>query len=152
MTEMKKVLMASLGIGLSVMSIHNSATSAELRVTITGIQSDLGEIEVQAFEGEDGWLKEDHPGTKITRTSAADAIDGVLTMTISDLTPGEYALAIYHDENMSGELESGFMWRPKEGWAFSNNTKPRFGPPSYTKARLRVLDYGSTASVRLEYP
>ena len=53
---------------------------------------------------------------------------------------------------MSGELETGFLWQPKEGWAFSNNVKPGMGPPSYAKARLRVLEFGSKATAQLEYP
>ena len=128
------------------------AQAAELTITANGVNGAEGEVEFRLFAGKEGWLKSDHPQTQERRVSVAEAVDGAVSATFTDLPPGEYGLAIYHDEDMSGELESGFMWRPKEGWAFSNNIKPRFGPPNYDKAKVIVTDDGAATEVLLRYP
>jgi uncharacterized protein (DUF2141 family) len=49
---------------------------------------------------------------------------------------GEYAIAVYQDENGNGKLDTGFFGIPSEPFAFSNNFKPRFGGPSFEKCRF----------------
>jgi uncharacterized protein (DUF2141 family) len=34
----------------------------------------------------------------------------------SDIKPGNYAIAVIHDENRNGELDTNMFGIPKEGW------------------------------------
>ena len=129
-----------------------AAQAADLTVNISGVEGDIGPVEVQLFVGKDGWLNADFPGSQKIQKASAEAVDGVLSLTFTDLAPGDYGFAVYHDENESGKLEQGFMWRPKEGWAFSNNIKPRFGPSKFKKGKVEVTADGTETDVRLTYP
>jgi len=56
---------------------------------------------------------------------------------IKDIPNGEYAVAIYHDENSNGKLDTGWFGIPAEGVGASNN-KASFGPPSYKDALFKI--------------
>ncbi|MGE0638520.1 MAG: DUF2141 domain-containing protein [Bacteroidia bacterium] len=55
-----------------------------------------------------------------------------LTTQITDLDYGEFAMAIYQDEDSNGEINKNMIGVPTEGYAFSNNYKPRVKAPSFS--------------------
>ena len=59
------------------------------------------------------------------------------------------AIVVYHDENGDGELNTGLFWRPKEGFAFSNNYIPK-GPPKFEKATVNMI-HGEIINITLNY-
>jgi uncharacterized protein (DUF2141 family) len=56
----------------------------------------------------------------------------ILTATITDLKYGEYAIAIYQDVNSSGKIDKNMIGIPTEGYAFSNNFKPKVKAPAFS--------------------
>ncbi len=56
----------------------------------------------------------------------------------SGLGEGTYAISIFHDENDNGKLDSNFIGIPSEPYAFSNNAKGMFGPPSFDQCKFEV--------------
>lgn len=51
-----------------------------------------------------------------------------------DIPPGRYAMAVVHDENMNGKLDSKWMGIPTEGYGFSMDAKALLGAPSFSSA------------------
>ena len=51
-----------------------------------------------------------------------------------NLEPGDYAVAIYHDENGNGQLDKRLFGIPKEPYGFSNNYRPRLSAPNSATA------------------
>jgi uncharacterized protein (DUF2141 family) len=78
-------------------------------------------------------------------------VDGMPTMEFrfDDIPPGEYALALFHDENSNYELDQNFFGIPKEGFGFSNNAMGNFGPPSYQDAKFELKE-GSYVTLNIE--
>lgn len=70
--------------------------------------------------------------------------------TFKNLTAGNYAVAIIHDENKDGELNTNFLGIPKEGFGFSNNEIGTFGPPSFKKAAIK-LQKNTVISIKIRY-
>jgi len=73
---------------------------------------------------------------KIARQNISDAIlsssiSGITELHINDLPEGQYALAIYHDENGNDELDTNWLGIPKEPIGFSNSKMRTFGPPGF---------------------
>lgn len=56
---------------------------------------------------------------------------------VENLTPGEYAFIVYHDENDNGRVDRNFIGIPIEPIGFSNDYRPK-GPPSYSRAAFRL--------------
>jgi uncharacterized protein (DUF2141 family) len=57
-----------------------------------------------------------------------------MTYTFKDLPQGEYALAIYHDENKNSKLDKNMLGVPTEYYGFSNNARRTFSAPSFEEA------------------
>ena len=51
-----------------------------------------------------------------------------------DIPPGTYAIALIHDENMNGKLDTNWLGIPKEGYGFSNDARGVVGTPSFSAA------------------
>jgi len=67
-----------------------------------------------------------------------------------DLPSGNYALALIHDENANGKLDT-VLGIPREGFGFSRNPAIRFGPPKFTESRFAVTSGTIDESVRVKY-
>jgi uncharacterized protein (DUF2141 family) len=70
--------------------------------------------------------------------------------TFKNLKPGNYAVAVIHDENKDQELSKNFIGIPKEGFGFSNNEIGMFGPPSFEKAAVSVKK-DTTVIIKLRF-
>jgi uncharacterized protein (DUF2141 family) len=67
-----------------------------------------------------------------------------------DLKPGTYALALIHDENGNGKLDTSLVI-PREGFGFSRNPAIAFGPPKFGAAQFAVSTGESAQSIKMKY-
>jgi uncharacterized protein (DUF2141 family) len=69
-----------------------------------------------------------------------------------ELPAGDYAVAVVHDENGNGKLDTNFLGMPTEGWGATNNVKPRMSAPTFEQSKV-TLRQGQrlVARVRLNY-
>ncbi|MCI4591529.1 DUF2141 domain-containing protein [Sphingobium sp. BYY-5] len=69
---------------------------------------------------------------------------------LGQLAPGNYAIAIIHDENSNGKLDT-FAGIPREGVGFSRNPAIRFGAPSFKSASFTVAGAAVEQDIKLKY-
>lgn len=69
---------------------------------------------------------------------------------LGTLAPGDYAIAIIHDENGNGKLDT-FAGIPREGVGFSRNPVLRFGAPSFKSASFSVAGAPVEQAIKLKY-
>lgn len=69
---------------------------------------------------------------------------------LGSLPPGEYGLAVIHDENGNGKLDT-FAGIPREGVGFSRNPPIRFGAPSFRSALFAVSGSAVRQEVKVKY-
>lgn len=124
---MKKVL-------LLILLLPSITFSADINVEISNINNNKGIVSIGLFNTENSFPKE----KKTYKAIKIDAITGVLNYQFSHVPSGEYAIAIYHDENENNKLDKNFLGIPKEGFGFSNNAKAIFGPPPFYKAKFKL--------------
>lgn len=72
------------------------------------------------------------------------------SFSLPGLSPGDYALAVIHDENGNGRLDT-FVGIPREGYGFSRNAPVRFGPPRFAAARFAVSGETTSERVTMRY-
>jgi uncharacterized protein (DUF2141 family) len=87
------------------------------------------------------------PAATRMRIPAAN-IAGDMRVTVNG--SGTYAIAIVHDENGNGRLDT-MMMMPREGFGFSRNPAIRLGPPRFADAAFAVGDAAVRQSVRVRY-
>jgi uncharacterized protein (DUF2141 family) len=68
-----------------------------------------------------------------------------------DIPPGTYALAVIHDENRNGQLDTNRLGIPKEGYGFSNDAKGFFGAPSFSAAKFKYDGQKLELTINLHY-
>jgi len=68
-----------------------------------------------------------------------------------DIPPGTYAMAVIHDENMNGKLDTNWLGVPTEGYGFSNNATGVLGPPPYSAASFRYDGQTVQLTMSLKY-
>ncbi|MBC29503.1 MAG: hypothetical protein CMH48_01530 [Muricauda sp.] len=107
----------------------------ELSVEVHGVPSSEGKINVAVYNSEDGFLKFD----KVFKCDSIAAQKGVTHLSIKNLPAGEYALAIFYDENGNNKLDTNWLGIPKEKVAFSNAKMKTFGPPNFKECSFKVV-------------
>ena len=114
-------------------------------VIIAGVEHGKGYIDVKIYTDKKSFLKEE----LATETIRKKASKGETIVPLSKFHEGTIAIVIYHDENNDGKLNTGLFWRPKEGFAFSNNYIPK-GPPKFNKTAIELV-HGEPVTIKLHY-
>jgi uncharacterized protein (DUF2141 family) len=68
-----------------------------------------------------------------------------------DIPPGTYALAVIHDENMNGKLDTNWLGVPTEGYGFSNDAKGSLGAPLFSAASFAYDGARLDLTISLQY-
>jgi uncharacterized protein (DUF2141 family) len=67
------------------------------------------------------------------------------------IKPGTYAIAVIHDENLNGELDTNFLGVPTEGYGFSSGAKAAFSAPSFSDAKVSYDGQTLDLTISLNY-
>ena len=105
-----------------------------LSVEVKGVKSSTGNINIAIYNRSRGFLKYEEV-FKVDRIAAQEV---TTNFKIMDLPNGEYAVAIFHDENGNDKLDTNWLGIPKESVAFSNAKIKAFGPPSYKECAFNM--------------
>jgi uncharacterized protein (DUF2141 family) len=127
---------------------HGSAPPEELTVDVTGLKSSRGTCQVQVFGSANAFPAE--TSRAITSVSGTIA-GGKCRVKLNDLAPGEYAIAVVHDENGNGKLDTTLLGMPKEGVGNSNNPARAGGPPSFSAAKFTFSGGRQVVVVTIRY-
>ena len=114
-------------------------------VVIPNVEHDRGYIDVKIYDSKDSFLKEDEAVEAVRKK----VNKGEVVVPLTKIHEGQIAIVVYHDEDGDGELKTGLFWRPKEGFAFSNNYSPK-GPPKFSKASINLV-HGEPVYIELNY-
>lgn len=106
----------------------------KLTISVEGVESSIGRINVAVYNKSEGFLKFD----EVYRSDSAQASKGTTYIDIDGLPEGVYALAIFHDENGNNELDTNWLGLPKESFGFSRGRMKAFGPPSFRECAMRI--------------
>lgn len=122
------------------------AQNHDLQVSITNLRNSTGQFLIAIYNGADGFPKKPEKAYRSLVVPAQQS-----RFIIGDLPTGQYAVAIIHDENSNGKVDTGGPFGiPKEGIGFSRNPNISFGPPSFDKAAF-TLQQDSSIEIRTKY-
>ena len=136
------VRVVALMLGLTV---GVAARAVTLEVEILLPKADRGSVYVALFDDAEAFPDADRARARKTRPVEGDAV----TLTISDLTPGQYAVAAFQDLDGSGDLTTNFLGVPREPAGFSRGAMGRMGPPDFEDAAFTVEEGGTRITLDL---
>ena len=114
-------------------------------IIISGVEHNKGYIDIKIYTDKESFLNEEMAAEIIRKKATVDQT----IVPLSKVHEGTMAIVVYHDEDGNGELKTGLFWRPKEGFAFSNNYFPK-GPPRFKKASIELI-HGEPVNIKLNY-
>lgn len=143
MKHSKKVLVLSL---LTIFSCQLFATDmGKLTVVFKDTRNQDGNIYVSLHNSETTFPMQ--PEKSLTQNMVAAREK---RMVINNIPYGEYAVAVIHDENANGKLDTYFFGIPREGVGASNN-KVGFGPPNFKDSAFMLKEPEKTITVDIKY-
>lgn len=121
------------------------ASAGELHIRVLGVASEAGTVQVALYATADSYKAAKPLAGQFApaRTTGVGAV-------FSDLPPGNYAIAVYHDLNGNGELDSNMMGIPNEPYGFSRDARGRFGPPTFEDMSVAVGDGSSSIEIQVQ--
>lgn len=124
-------------------------TPGTIRVTVLDVKSSNGDVKCELFNSEAGFPMDF--SNAIQRVSAPIQ-NGQAVCNFTKVLPGdEYAVAVFHDENGNGILDTNFLGIPKEGVGASNDASSTFGPPKYDDAKFKYSGGIQPLTIHLHY-
>jgi uncharacterized protein (DUF2141 family) len=144
------LLFAVLGIAnLSQTAFAQSSSCPGIHVNILGIKNSTGTVACALFDSPDGFpidfLR------YATNIMVIKIRDEQARCDFLDIPPGTYALAVIHDENMNGKLDTKWLGIPKEGYGFSKDARAMLGAPSFAAAGFPYNGQDMELTIRLHY-
>ena len=109
-------------------------TLSKVVINLSGMQNTNGKVNVALYNSSSTF----NDPNQAYRELFLDCTGGSMTITLDSLVQGEYAFAIFHDENNNQQIDQNLLSIPTEGFAFSNNAMGTFGPPNWTQSKFSV--------------
>lgn len=120
-----------------------------IHVKILNIRNSTGTVACALFESPDGFP------TDYLRTATNVMVIRIrkdqARCNFEDIPPGTYAMAVVHDENMNGKLDTNWLGIPTEGYGFSNDAKGVVGAPPFSAASFPYNGQNLELTMSLRY-
>jgi uncharacterized protein (DUF2141 family) len=120
--------------------------TCNLNITIANIKGTDGELVFGLYNNKESFPLLD----KQYRLLSTVVKDFTGIFTIKDLPKGEYALAIFHDQNSDNICNTNFLGIPKEGYGFTNNFRPKISKPAFSDCKI-YLNSDTSLTIKLIY-
>lgn len=120
-----------------------------IHVKILNIRNSAGTVDCALFESSVGFPIEFLRSA--TNVMVIKVRDTQARCDFEDIPPGTYALAVIHDENMDGKLDTNLLGIPTEGYGFSNDATGWLGAPSFSAANFPYNGQNLELTISLHY-
>ncbi len=142
-------LLLSLAAAATARAQEEPLPDGVLEVVVVGLEHDGGQVGCSLFASSRGFPRD---RARAVRGDLVRPRDRRAVCTFRDVAPGVYAVAVLHDEDADGKLDTGGLFgAPTEGYGASNDAHSTFGPPEWQDARFRYGGRGATIRVRMRY-
>lgn len=114
----------------------------DITVHISNISSDEGNIRIGLYT-EDTFMK-----AAPVQKQTGEIEDGECTVVFENVSPGNYAVLSFHDENENDTMDFDPSGMPTEAYGVSNNPAI-FGPPQWEEAHFELQDKPMELEIKL---
>lgn len=133
-------LLIALFVGTFITTSQEEKTQ-NITVTIENVLNNNGKVHLSLHTSET-FMK-----TDAIQTLSSTIENNKVKVTFKDVTSGEYAILVLHDENENNRMDYLPSGMPKEAYAMSNNPM-LYGPPRFEDAKFNLTNEDLELSLR----
>ncbi|MCZ8368829.1 MAG: DUF2141 domain-containing protein [Porphyrobacter sp.] len=124
------------------------AQAGEVVITVTDLRSTKGVVRACMTTRADIFPKCIKDPTAFRTVVSAS---GKVEIRFTGVKPGNYAIALLHDENDNGKADRAMGMMPKEGYGFSRDAPVNMAPPKFKDAVMAVGEGSSRVTIKMRY-
>lgn len=144
---MKAAALALAGLTASL-SAAAPAQAGEVVITVTDLRSAKGVVRACMTTRADIFPKcINDPNAHRTVVPARQTLE----IRFTGVKPGDYAIALLHDENNNGKADRAMGMMPKEGYGFSRDAPVNMAPPKFKDAVFTLGEGLSRFTIKMRY-
>ena len=121
-----------------------------LTVHLTGFRNAKGKVAISLYRDGKGFPMDPASAVESQRLEI-DPKTLSATAVFVDLPQGGYAVAVLHDENLTGKMEYDASGIPLTGYGISNNPDTSQGPPTAESAMVALTQPETKTEIKLVY-
>lgn len=119
---------------------------ASLTVKVERVSPRGGDIRLALYD-EASWPNDDaDPIVDLV----VSAVSPETIATFKGVKPGVYGLKLFQDENRNGRFDFTWLGLPAERYGFSNDARPFFSEPGFSRTRFKLSAGANTITVHLQ--
>ncbi len=132
---------------LCILLVQQVAKAGTLKIDVTGLKNDKGFVQLVIYNNAKNFPKDG----KYYKLYKLKITGKKSILTVKNMPPGTYAIALMHDENSNKKMDKNMVGIPKEGFGFSNNPRVVFKEPTYNECKFDIGGNGKAVSIKLIY-
>ncbi len=134
--------------GVGFISPSANALDSNLTVMVEGLRGKQGQVCARLFAQSNGFPNQQDKAVANQCIKVSKIATG---FKFEKIVPGSYAVAIFHDANTDGKINTGVFGIPSEGLGCSRNPRGLIGPPRFQDAVFLVVGPNNEIKIQLNY-
>jgi uncharacterized protein (DUF2141 family) len=142
------VLSLSLTSAMTLSECAAAASNNQLTVMIDGLKNQQGQVCLSLFSQPEGFPAAADRAVTSRCVPVSEISDGII---LANLPSGNYAIAVFHDANADGKLNTGIFGIPKEGFGFSRNPRITTRAPRFNETAFTLDNQATQIQIQMTY-
>lgn len=139
---------AALLFGVCFAGLAAPAAAGTVTITVTDLRSSEGVVRACMTTVENVFPRcVRDPNSHRSVVRAGDTV----TIRFNNVEPGDYAIALLHDENENGRADRVLGMAPREGYGFSRDAPVRMAPPDWDDAVFTIGSASQNLTIQMRY-
>ena len=131
-----------------MVSAYRPVQLCSLEVVIKGAENADGNMSLLVYNSKNGFPSD---ASKACKSAVVKANGTYQRVVFDNLPAGTYAVAVMHDQNGNGQLDTNLFGVPQEGIGVSNNALNTFGPPVFEETSFSLNEQRKVIEITLDY-
>jgi uncharacterized protein (DUF2141 family) len=130
-----------------ISAFHCPGQDGVITLNIHDVKGTGGQLRIGIFDNPSDFKNKENPAYKKSLLLK----DTLVEVIFEHVAKGQYAIAVYHDENNDFQLNQKKLGIPAEGVGFSSVSKSKIKPPDFDLASFHFAR-DTTIHIHLRYP
>jgi uncharacterized protein (DUF2141 family) len=130
----------------ATLMLASSAWAGDLIIKVKGAEAPMGKVLCWLFANSTGFPMDPKGAKTIVSVPAAAEV----TCRFPGVAPGRYAVAIGHDTNGNGIIDTTPVGQPTEQWGVTNNARPAMRAPNFEESAFTMPVGDLTLNVEID--